>query len=76
MNGIDSEVCSPAWTIKQAATFLNAKKSHVYRLIHSGALPFQMMGDHFLVPRASVERLLNQGWHQNGSSKTSKSARN
>ena len=57
---------SPALTVKQAAAFLNCKRSHVFKLIHSGQVDFQRLGDHFVVRRDQIERLLAVGWKRRG----------
>jgi len=56
---------SPAMTVKEAATFLNCKRSHVFRLIHSGQVSYQRLGDHFVVRRSEIEALLSRGWLRN-----------
>jgi excisionase family DNA binding protein len=53
---------SPAMTVREAARYLNSARAHVFTLIHSGVLPFQRMGKHFVVQREAVEQLLNRGW--------------
>jgi excisionase family DNA binding protein len=57
---------SPAMTVREAAEYLNAARAHVFNLIHSGILPFQKMGKHFVVRRDAVEELLSRGWRQAG----------
>ena len=64
---------SPAMTVREAADYLHSARAHVFSLIHSGVLPFQKMGKHFVVPREAVERLLRRGWTQNGKSKIGES---
>jgi excisionase family DNA binding protein len=65
---------SPAMTVREAARYLKSARAHVFSLIHSGVLPFQRMGKHFVVPREAVEKLLSHGWRQNGKQKMSESA--
>ncbi len=57
---------SPAMTVREASHYLNCTRAHIFHLIHSGVLPFQKMGKHFVVPREAVEQLLRRGWSQNG----------
>jgi excisionase family DNA binding protein len=66
---------SPALTVREAAQYLKCARAHVFRLIHSGVLPFQKMGKRFVVPREGVEELLSHGWRQNGKHKTGESYR-
>ncbi len=63
--GSQSEA-SPAMTVRGAAEYLNCTRAHIFHLIHSGVLPFQKMGKHFVVPREAVKQLLGRGWSQNG----------
>ena len=53
-------------TVREAAAYLRCSRNHVFVLIHSGALPFQKMGKHFVLPRQAVEQLLQRGWTRNG----------
>lgn len=57
---------SPVMTVKEAAGYLKSSRNHVFALIHSGVLPFQRMGKHFVLPRKTVEELLGRGWRRNG----------
>jgi excisionase family DNA binding protein len=60
------EDSSPVMTVRQAAAFLKASRSHIFHLIHCGRVPYQRMGKHFVVPREAIEQLLVHGWVRNG----------
>jgi excisionase family DNA binding protein len=57
---------SPVWRVSEAAAYLGAKKSFIYKLIHAGTIRYQKVGDHFVTPREDVERYLAGQWVKNG----------
>ena len=66
MLSVEEQENCPVLTVREAAAYLGATRNHVFALIHSGALPFQRMGKHFVLPRVAVEQFLQRGWIQNG----------
>ena len=55
---------SPVLTIPEAAVFAHASVPAIRKLISSGALAYQRLGKRFLVRRADLEQVLEQGWRQ------------
>jgi excisionase family DNA binding protein len=57
---------SPVFTLPQAAQYLSVPTYAIRLLVRRGKLRYQRIGKRFVVPRADVESLLNNGWKREG----------